>query len=76
MPTLRRPDRPDRPDPLPRVVIHPLDDAPERKLIPADVGRMRMSRTVKLALVALRVYLILIVLLVVYRVIILATGGH
>lgn len=73
MPTIRDPDRPGA---SPLVVIHPLDDEPERKLATADIRPIHMSRTVKLSLLALRVYLVLIVLLVVYRVIFLAKGAH
>ncbi|HWZ60582.1 MAG TPA: hypothetical protein VNW46_16490 [Gemmatimonadaceae bacterium] len=59
--------------PQPRlVVIHPLDDEPEIKRTPAAAGRMRMSRTVRWALFALRAYLVVIVALVVYRVYVLA----
>jgi hypothetical protein len=50
------------------VVIHPLDDEPEVKRSTAAAGRMRMSRTVRWSLFALRAYLVVIVALVVYRV--------
>jgi hypothetical protein len=56
------------------VVLHPLDDAPEVKLDPARAGRMHLTRSVKWSLFALRAYLTLIMLLVAYRVYVLAKG--
>ncbi len=53
---------------LPRI-IHPLDDLPEEKLYHADLGRMALTPTVRLSLLALRLYLALMVLLVAWRVI-------
>jgi hypothetical protein len=50
------------------VVIHPLDDAPEQKVDTASLGPMPMTTSVKLSLMALRGYLILMVLLVLYHV--------
>ena len=38
-------------------LIHPLDDVPEPKLYRPDLGRMRMTRTVKFSLLALQLYL-------------------
>ena len=49
------------------IVIHPLDDAPEVKLDPDALGPMRMTRSVRLALLALRLYLVLMIALAVYR---------
>jgi hypothetical protein len=49
-------------------VIHPLDDAPEQKLYREDLGRMRMTRTVRLSLLLLQGYLASMVLLVAWRV--------
>jgi hypothetical protein len=40
-------------------VVHPLDDVPEEKLFRPDLGRIAMTRTVRLSLLALRVYLLL-----------------
>lgn len=54
------------------VVVHPLDDAPEEKVDTSRLGPMPMTTTVKLSLMALRGYLILMVLLVFYHVIDLA----
>lgn len=50
-------------------VIHPLDDVPEEKLCPTrlKLGRMRMSGGRWWSLLTLRVYLIVIMLLVLYR---------
>lgn len=54
------------------VVVHPLDDAPEQKIDTASLGTMPMTAGVKVSLMALRGYLILMVLLVLYHVIDLA----
>jgi len=50
------------------VVIHPLDDAPEEKVDTSALGPMTMTRSVKISLLSLRAYLIVMLLLVVYRV--------
>ena len=42
-------------------VVHPLDDIPEQKCNPKNLGRMHMSPTVKTSLMALRGYLVVIV---------------
>jgi len=58
-------------------VVHPLDDIAEEKRSPEGLGEMPMSRSVKLALYALRGYLILIGFMVGYRVLTLAgVFGH
>jgi hypothetical protein len=49
------------------IVVHPLDDRPEEKVDTSILGPMPMTTTVKLSLMALRGYLILMVLLVVYH---------
>ena len=53
---------------LPRIV-HPLDDLPEEKMYHSGLGRMVMTRTVRLSLFALRGYLGLMIVLVAWRVI-------
>jgi len=50
------------------VVVHPLDDAPEEKVDTTSAGPLRLTRSVKLSLMALRGYLILITLLLLYHV--------
>jgi hypothetical protein len=50
------------------LVVHPLDDIPERKVDTLGLGPMAMTRSVKLSLMSLRAYLILMVLLVLYHV--------
>jgi hypothetical protein len=50
------------------VVVHPLDDIPERKVDTEGLGPMPMTRSVKLSLLSLRAYLILMMLLVFYHV--------
>ncbi len=49
------------------LVVHPLDDLPEEKRDVSALGRMPMTLSVRLSLIALRVYLILMIGLVVYR---------
>lgn len=49
------------------VVVHPLDDQPEEKVDTSALGPMTMTASVKLSLMALRGYLILMVLLVIYH---------
>jgi hypothetical protein len=59
--------------PLPcYYVVHPLDDEPEEKCDTETLGLMHMSASVRISLLALRGYLILMVLLVVYKVLNLA----
>lgn len=48
-------------------VVHPLDDAPEKKRTVEGLGQMHMSPAVKFSLYTLRGYLILITLLAFYR---------
>jgi hypothetical protein len=50
------------------VVVHPLDDIPERKVDTEGLGPMPMTRSVRWSLLSLRAYLILMVLLVLYHV--------
>jgi hypothetical protein len=49
-------------------VVHPLDDVPEVKVNVDELGRMPMTRSVKLSLLALQGYLVLIGLLLAYHV--------
>lgn len=49
-------------------VIHPLDDVPEQKKSVEGLGYIKMSPSVKFSLYALRGYLILIMVLALYRV--------
>ncbi len=49
-------------------MVHPLDDEPETKLYRPDLGRMRMTRPVRVSLLLLRGYLVLMLLLVAVRV--------
>ncbi len=49
-------------------VVHPLNDVPEKKISLDEAGPMRMTRTVKISLIILRVYLFLIILLLIYAV--------
>jgi hypothetical protein len=54
------------------VVIHPLDDVPETKVDTESLGPMAMTRSVRLALLSLRAYLVLMMLLLLYHVLDLA----
>lgn len=54
------------------VVVHPLDDIPEEKVDISLLGPMPMTTSVKLSLMALRGYLLLMILLVFYHVVDLA----
>ncbi len=49
------------------VVVHPLDDLPEEKVDTSALGPMPMTASVRLSLMALRAYLVLMVVLVVYH---------
>ena len=54
------------------LVIHPLDDVQERKVETKHLGPMRMTPAVRMSLLALRGYLVLMMLLVLYHVLDLA----
>lgn len=49
------------------TIIHPLDDKPEQKRNPDGLGHMEMTRSVRLSLISLRVYLLAIVGLALYH---------
>jgi hypothetical protein len=49
------------------LVVHPLDDQPEAKVDTSALGPMPMTTSVRLSLMALRGYLVLMVLLVLYH---------
>ena len=49
-------------------VIHPLDDVPEQKCSAVGLGKIRMTRAVRLSLGILRAYLILMTLMLGYHV--------
>jgi hypothetical protein len=49
------------------LVIHPLDDVLEQKLDTSHLGPMRMTPAARLSLMALRAYLVLMMLLVAYH---------
>jgi hypothetical protein len=54
------------------AVVHPLDDAPEEKVDTEHLGPMRMTRTMRICLFALRGYLLLMFGLLGFRVLQLA----
>jgi hypothetical protein len=54
------------------LVVHPLDDAPEQKVDTTHLGPMPMTASVRISLMALRGYLVLMMLLVLYHVLDLA----
>ncbi len=49
-------------------IIHPLDDAPEQKCSTEGLGKIRMTRAVRISLGVLRAYLILMTLMLGYHV--------
>ena len=51
------------------IVVHPLDDVREEKVDTASLERMSMTPSVRISLMALRGYLVLMMLLVLYHVI-------
>jgi len=57
-------------------VVHPLDDQPEEKVDTEHLGPMRMTRTVRICLFALRGYLLLMSGLLAFRVLQLAGVIH
>jgi hypothetical protein len=61
------------------IVVHPLDDVPEKKVDTDTLGPMALTPSVRWSLISLRAYLILMLGLVTYRVVQLAGlfgGGH
>ena len=55
------------PSPTDLYVIHPLDDVQEQKCTSEGLGLMRLTPTVRIALTTLRVYLIAMMLIILYR---------
>lgn len=51
----------------PNLVVHPLFDGPEQKLDIDNLPPMQLTRSVTLALFALRAYLILMAVMLVYH---------
>jgi hypothetical protein len=49
------------------LVIHPLDDEPEQKVETRQLGPMPMTAAVRISLLALRGYLVLMMLLLLYH---------
>ena len=56
----------------PYLVVHPLEDTPEEKIDTEHLGPMRMTKTVRLCLFALRGYLLAMFGLLGFRVLQLA----
>lgn len=50
------------------LVVHPLDDVPEQKVETRHLGPMRMTPAVRISLLALRGYLVFMMLLLLYHV--------
>lgn len=48
-------------------VVHPLDDVPEVKRSSEGLGLMELTPTVRRSLLALRVYLLAMTLILIYR---------
>jgi hypothetical protein len=67
----------DMPQERPRyLVVHPLDDVPEKKIDTDNLGPMAMTRTVRICLFVLRGYLLLMCGLLAFRVVQLAGVIH
>lgn len=57
------------------LVVHPLDDIREEKRsVAPEMGGMKLTRSVKASLFALRAYLVVMLVLVVYRVVTMAAA--
>jgi hypothetical protein len=56
----------------PASVVHPLDDTPEEKLFRDDLGRMPLTRSVKVSLLLLQAHLALMLGLIAWRLLSLA----
>lgn len=50
-------------------LIHPLDDVQEQKFTGEGLGKMAMTKSVRISLILLRVYLLLMFLLVICHVV-------
>jgi hypothetical protein len=57
-------------------VVHPLDDIAEQKCSGSGLGRIRMTRAVRISLGVLRAYLIVMTLMLGYHVLDLAGVLH
>ena len=53
-------------------LIHPLDDVNEIKIDVDKAGQMHLSKSAKISLYVLRIYLILMILLAIYKTLIIA----
>jgi hypothetical protein len=53
-------------------IVHPLDDMPEQKMDTEHLGPMRMTKAERFSLFALRGYLVVMFVLLVFRVLQLA----
>ncbi len=57
------------------LIIHPLDDLPEvKRTVMPGMGPMKLTMTARISLLALRAYLIVMLVLVTYRVFTMATS--
>lgn len=54
------------------AIVHPLDDATEQKIETEHLGPMKMTKTVRICLLALRAYLLLMAGILGFRVLQLA----
>ena len=57
-----------RPDMTEFRVVHPLDDVAEQKCTSKGLGKIRMTRTVRVSLCILRGYLVMMTLMLGYHV--------
>ncbi len=49
-------------------VVHPLDDEPEEKIDVENAGPMEMTRSTRLVLLTLQIYLVIMLALLAFRV--------
>jgi len=57
-------------------VVHPLDDVPEQKCSSEGLGRIKMTRPVRISLGVLRAYLVAMTFMLIYHVLDLAGIFH
>jgi hypothetical protein len=76
MPMMTELDDPRGEERLSFAVVHPLDDAPEKKVDTEHLGPMKMTQTVRVCLFALRGYLLLMFGMLAFRVLQLAGAIH
>ena len=54
------------------IIVHPIFDEPEEKVDVDAAGPMKMTKSVKISLITLRTYLIIMMILSLYRVLVMS----